>query len=382
MTIQASTARPESTASKLDVALRLVALVGVLFIFFVSIKVMGSSMKAFTGGYAGDFLTRTAANPLIGLLMGMLVTSLVQSSSTVTSLLVGFVAGGVFPLRVAIPMVMGANIGTTITNTIVSLGHIKRKDEFERAFAVSTVHDFFNVCAVIVIFPLEISTHFLERGALFLTDTLFGTEVGEFRGLQAVLKPGAHWIMEVSPNDWVSLFIGLVGLFTSLTLFVKLMRSMLLRKLTLAIDRFIFGRAFVSFVAGIMVTALVQSSSVTTSLIVPLAGAGILTIHQIFPYTLGANIGTTITALLAAMAFATTGSSSTSGTGTLGLTLAIVHLLFNISGMLLLYPLRFIPITMSQMFARFATKSNKALAACVIVYFLIYLVPIMFVVLK
>ncbi len=382
MTIQASTARPESTASKLDVALRLVALVGVLFIFFVSIKVMGSSMKAFTGGYAGDFLTRTAANPLIGLLMGMLVTSLVQSSSTVTSLLVGFVAGGVFPLRVAIPMVMGANIGTTITNTIVSLGHIKRKDEFERAFAVSTVHDFFNVCAVIVIFPLEISTHFLERGALFLTDTLFGTEVGEFRGLQAVLKPVAHWIMEVSPNDWVSLFIGLVGLFTSLTLFVKLMRSMLLRKLTLAIDRFIFGRAFVSFVAGIMVTALVQSSSVTTSLIVPLAGAGILTIHQIFPYTLGANIGTTITALLAAMAFATTGSSSTSGTGTLGLTLAIVHLLFNISGMLLLYPLRFIPITMSQMFARFATKSNKALAACVIVYFLIYLVPIMFVVLK
>lgn len=372
--------RTEKSPAPLSVVLRLVSLLGVLFIFFVSIKVMGDSMKAFTGGYAGDFLAKATTNPLICLLMGILVTSLVQSSSTVTSLLVGFVAGGIFPLRVAIPMVMGANIGTTITNTIVSLGHIKRKDEFERAFAVSTVHDFFNGAAVILIFPLEMSTHFLEKSALFLTNQLFGAEVGEFHGLKIILNPVVHWIMTVSPSDWASLSIGLAGLFLSLTLFVKLMRSMLLRRLTLAIDRFIFGRAFVSFIAGILITALVQSSSVTTSLVVPLAGAGILTIHQIFPYTLGANIGTTITALLAAMAFATTGSSISSETASLGLTLAIVHLLFNISGMLLLYPLRFIPIGLSLRFAGFAVKSKKSLLICVLGYFLVYLVPILFVI--
>ena len=82
-----------------------------------------------------------ASHPVAGLMIGLVATALIQSSSTVTSIIVGLVAGGL-PIETAIPMVMGANIGTTVTNTIVSLGHIRNKEEFKRAFASATIHDF------------------------------------------------------------------------------------------------------------------------------------------------------------------------------------------------------------------------------------------------
>ncbi len=94
---------------------------------------------------------------------------------------------------------------------------------------------------------------------------------------------------------------------------------------------------------GLLITVLVQSSSITTSLAVPFAGAGILTLIQIFPYTLGANIGTTITAMLAALAV---GEIS-------AVTVAFAHLLFNICGIALIWPLpaiRRIPLRLAEEF--------------------------------
>ena len=73
-------------------------------------------------------------HPFAGLVIGTIATALIQSSSTVTAIIVGLIAGGV-PVSVAIPMFMGANIGTTLTSTIVSLGHVRAGDEFRRAFA-------------------------------------------------------------------------------------------------------------------------------------------------------------------------------------------------------------------------------------------------------
>ena len=101
---------------------------------------------------------------------------------------------------------------------------------------------------------------------------------------------------------------------------------------------------------GVIITIMVQSSSITTSLVVPLAGAGVLTLRQIFPFTLGANIGTTVTALLAAL------------TGTVSALVAgFSHLLFNIFGILIIYgipPLRRIPLAFAENIADVAVSKK------------------------
>ena len=124
---------------------------------------IGSAFKGLGRGFA-ESLFQSQASPFIGLFIGILATGLIQSSSTTTSLVVGMVAAGTFgsdpklAVAAAVPYIMGANIGTSITNTIVSLGHIVNKEEFKRAFSASVVHDFFNILAVIVIFPLELAS--------------------------------------------------------------------------------------------------------------------------------------------------------------------------------------------------------------------------------
>jgi sodium-dependent phosphate cotransporter len=127
-----------------------------------------------------------------------------------------------------------------------------------------------------------------------------------------------------------------------------------------------------SIFVGIVVTVMVQSSSITTSLLVPLAGAGIITLQQAFPITLGANIGTTVTALLASMAVSGPNAQS-------GVTIALVHLLFNLTGTLMIYPvkaIRRIPLKMAQGLADIAANSRQWALLYVIILF--YAVPALF----
>ncbi|MGD2114225.1 MAG: Na/Pi symporter, partial [Acidobacteriota bacterium] len=113
---------------------RVALLALLLFAFFVGLDMMGLAFKLFGKGLAQEMIARTA-NPFVGLLVGILATSLVQSSSTTTSMTVGLVAAGALTIDGAIPIIMGANIGTSVTNTLVSLGHVTRREEFKRAFA-------------------------------------------------------------------------------------------------------------------------------------------------------------------------------------------------------------------------------------------------------
>ena len=98
------------------------------------------------------------SNPIVGLMIGILFTVLVQSSSTCTSVIVSLVAAGGLSVKTAVPMVMGANIGTSMTSTLVSLTQVTDVEQFERAFAAATVHDCFNWCSVIVCLILELTT--------------------------------------------------------------------------------------------------------------------------------------------------------------------------------------------------------------------------------
>jgi len=116
-------------------------------------------------------------------------------------------------------------------------------------------------------------------------------------------------------------------------------------------------------------TALVQSSSITTSMIIPLAGAGVLTIEQIFPYTLGANVGTTITAILAALSMGIEA----------GMTIALCHFTFNIYCILFIYPLKYIPIKSAKTIAAFASKSKKHFILFLVIYILFHIIPIVFI---
>ena len=119
-----------------------------LYLFLVGINGLSSGIKLLGGGFAKEVMS-TTSNPFIALFIGILATTLFQSSSTTTSLIVAMVGGGTLTLGGSIPMVMGANIGTTVTNTIVSIGHLRRGNEFKRAFQAATVHDFFNTALYI-----------------------------------------------------------------------------------------------------------------------------------------------------------------------------------------------------------------------------------------
>jgi len=131
-----------------------IKLVIFLYLFFLSLQMMGTSLKMF-GKEFSETLISTTTNPLVGLFIGILATSVIQSSSSTTSIVVGMVAGGALTIDTAIPIIMGANIGTSVTNTIASLPQINRSNEFKRAFSAATVHDYFNLLAVIIIFPLR-----------------------------------------------------------------------------------------------------------------------------------------------------------------------------------------------------------------------------------
>ncbi|KAG5284963.1 hypothetical protein AALO_G00032450 [Alosa alosa] len=103
------------------------------------------------------------SNPVAGLVVGILVTVLVQSSSTSTSIVVSLVSSGLLEVQSAIPIIMGSNIGTSVTNTIVALMQAGEREEFRQAFAGATVHDCFNWLTVLVPLPLEAASGLVRR---------------------------------------------------------------------------------------------------------------------------------------------------------------------------------------------------------------------------
>jgi sodium-dependent phosphate cotransporter len=340
-----------------------------LYLFFFSIDLMSAAFKMAGRGFA-EQLVSTASDPLAGLILGFLATSLIQSSSTTTTIVVGLVASGALSISVAIPIVMGANIGTTMTNTIVSMGHVTRAQEFERAFAASTVHDFFNILAALTLLPIEILFHPIERSAHFVEALFEG--VGGMKlasPLKLMVEPLADVVTAAVPHEIPLLIIALGLLFVALSQMMRIMRGAVLDKLEGLFSRVLFRNDVASFSLGMVATATVQSSSATTSLIVPLAGTGVLSLRQIYPYTLGANIGTTITAILASLS---TGNPA-------AVTVALAHLTFNIMGIAIFYPLKALPIWLATKAGAVAGKSKGNSALVIAVYLLLHVIPVAYV---
>ena len=130
-----------------------------------------------------------------------------------------------------------------------------------------------------------------------------------------------------------------------------------------------------AFLLGMILTAAVQSSSITTSLIVPLVAAGVISLQKAYPFTLGANIGTTITAMLASLA--TVGADG-GAASTIGVTVAFAHLMFNIFGVVIFLPLRRVPIYLATRLSNVAAENKKwAFLFIILVFFLLPLLVIL-----
>jgi sodium-dependent phosphate cotransporter len=312
-----------------------------LYLFLTGVELLSGGFKIMGKGFV-DGLFEGVSNPLGGLFVGLLATVLVQSSSVSTSVIVGLVASGVVAPDEAVPMIMGANLGTTVTNTLASLGHVRRDQEFRRAFAAATVHDFFNILAVAIFLPIELATGYLSKTAGWITERVLGSSGAAFDSpLKAAVKKPAGLVKDVlvdlgAHGNWnggLMIVIGLTCIFVALGYITKNMRLLVADRVEAAINRALgAGSGIVAIVLGMVITIAVQSSSITTSVLVPLAASGVLTLENIYPVTLGANVGTTVTALLASLA---TGNPA-------AVTVAIVHTLFNLSGILLFYPIRFL----------------------------------------
>ena len=386
-----------------------------LYFFLVGLDLLGTSFKVAGGCTAGSMLS-SDTNPLASVMIGIIATALLQSSSTTTAIIVSLVSGGL-DVHQGIYMVMGANVGTSVTAMLVSMAHMGDGSELERAFAGSSVQYVFKILTVILLLPTEIITQYLYR----LTKIMLPSSVGEGESWEGPIKkivsplikkiiiankqliddistgtvescssPGIYpvkCIDDIASYDtcqddynntdtaigvigcdkdsgdcplffqvgaskkddmvsgWVCMVVALTILIMCLIGLVSLLRKMLLGASTQVIYKATNINAYLAMLIGCGVTVLVQSSSITTSTLVPLAGVGVLNLEAMYPLVLGADVGTTFTAIMAAMVSSKVES----------LQIALVHLFFNITGIIIWYPIPFmrqVPLRTAKMIGK------------------------------
>ncbi|PNJ09718.1 SLC34A3 isoform 2 [Pongo abelii] len=405
--------------------LKACGLLGSLYFFICSLDVLSSAFQLLGSKVAGDIFKDNVvlSNPVAGLVIGVLVTALVQSSSTSSSIVVSMVAAKLLTVRASVPIIMGVNVGTSITSTLVSMAQSGDRDEFQRAFSGSAVHGIFNWLTVLVLLPLESATALLERlselalGAASLTPGAQAPDI-----LKVLTQPLTHLIVQLDSDMIMSsatgnatnsslikhwcgttgqpthenssdcgafspcternstapadrlpcrhLFVGteltdlavgcillagsLLVLCGCLVLIVKLLNSVLRGRVAQAVRTVINADfpfplgwlgGYLALLAGAGLTFALQSSSVFTAAVVPLMGVGVISLDRAYPLLLGSNIGTTTTALLAALASPADRMLS-------ALQVALIHFFFNLAGILLWYlvPALRLPIPLARHF--------------------------------
>uniref|UniRef100_A0A8C1GG01 Solute carrier family 34 member 2a n=1 Tax=Cyprinus carpio TaxID=7962 RepID=A0A8C1GG01_CYPCA len=405
----------------LTIAAKLILLLGLLYMFVCSLDILSSAFQLVGGKAAGDIFQENTvlSNPLAGLVIGMLVTLLVQSSSTSSSIVVTMVSSGLLEVSTAVPIIMGTNIGTSVTNTFVAMTQVGDRNKFRRAFAGATVHDFFNWLSVLVLLPLEVATGYLVK----LTDLIvksFNIQSGENAPalLNVITDPLTQSIIELDETVISGIAVGdpeaknksLIKVwcqtasnttiqnvtasncsnfpcwelknFKTTPIFIDTDNTTIIMltetkqadtgQVAVVINKimntdfpfpFAWLTGYIAIVVGAGMTFIVQSSSVFTSAITPLVGIGVIKLERAYPLSLGSNIGTTTTAILAAMA------SPVEKLGN-SLQIALVHLFFNLSGIVLWYPIPFtrLPIRMAkalgQLTAQYRWFSGFYIIAC------------------
>ncbi len=183
----------------------------------------------------------------------------------------------------------------------------------------------------------------------------------------SVVKDGVSFLDSTAAGI-AMVVIGIMMILFAVTYLGKLLKKALVGKAKELLHSAIGRGPVVGISSGALVTVMVQSSSTTTSLMIPLAGSGVFTTRQIYPFTLGANIGTTITALLAA-------TSITGPAAEVALTIALVHVMFNVFAVALIYGLpllREIPLRLAEKLAEIGAQNKPAALAYVLGSFFVF----------
>ena len=507
----------EKVQATISTLLKLIAVFSALYFFICSLSFLADGFRLVAGKKAGEVFANSDLfnNQVAALMVGVLVTVLVQSSSTSTSIAITMVGADLLTVQQAIPIIMGANIGTSVTSTIVALGQAGDRDEFRRSFAAATVHDMFNFLSVSVLLPIEIATGFLYNISTGIVNSYEGLtsaekppdilkvvtkpftkmviqidkkiinklaaaqtdeDIKKYTEMSLLKKPktcsptpvGAicaeaaetsiaadlnacagvtelddedacaaimgsvdttaavceyteaydpedcsdvHYIFEGMYGSWsdtgagiLILFIALFILCLCLYLIVKLLKSLLQGRVAVWLHATVNGNVpdirclradgeegccqtgvvvpmgwltgYLAMAAGMGLTICVQSSSITTSALTPLVGVGVIKLERMYPTVLGANIGTTVTGLLAALAASGDKLQYT-------LAVAYSHLFFNISGIFLFYtiwPMRALPVAMARKLGNVTAQYRWFPIAYIIIMF--FCVPALFVALS
>lgn len=323
-----------------------IALFICMYCFLVGIQGLSHAIRLMSSTYIPGIFQKIS-NPFTGLFIGIFATVLMQSSSATTSIVVSLVSTQAISLHHAIPMLMGANVGTTITNTLVAFGHIKEKEEFQRAIGASTLHDFFNITIVAFLFPLEYYFKTLSKTSQALYTAVAGhmnTTQSYQSPLKSIVTYGSTSLFTLLQNPILYALTSVLLIFAALRYIIKILKTTMLTTIKKRFNHALFSHPLKSWAFGMFFTIFVQSSSITTSLTIPLAASNTLSLLEIYPYVVGANLGTGITAFIAA-----------STLNPIAMIAAIASLLFNLFGFLCIYPIPIIgniPIWCAQLLAK------------------------------
>ncbi|XP_067279265.1 sodium-dependent phosphate transport protein 2A isoform X3 [Pseudorasbora parva] len=355
-----------------------------LYMFICSLDILSSAFQLAGGKVAGDIFKDNAvfSNPVAGLVVGILVTVLVQSSSTSTSIVVSLVSSGLLDVGSAIPIIMGSNIGTSVTNTIVALMQAGEREEFKRAFAGATVHDCFNWLSVLVLLPLEAITGMMRLASEAVVES-FNIVTGEDGPelLKVITEPLTNRIIQLDKTVIVGIATGQEVLRNKSLIKVWCQTRITIQEnvsyvssenstvpttslhmnaekcahlfVETGLSDLAVGLILLSSSLLVLCTCLLLLVKLLNSLLqgqvakaiqkILNTGIGVISIERAYPLTLGSNIGTTTTAILAALA-------SPGDKLAAAFQVALCHFIFNILGILLWYPvpLSRLPIRMAR----------------------------------
>ena len=482
-----------------------------IWVFLLVLSIMGTGFKLL-GGKDSARMFDVVDNPISGVMIGILATVLVQSSSTTTSIIISLVGANELSVKNAVFMVMGANIGTSVTNTIVAMGHFNSKDDLRRGFAAATVHDIFNLLSVAVFLPINwiypvfekmtyemakeqkpcedecVKREFLKpyispyskgvaaydkKVAGYISKGYCGGECGisysssQMKAIQKVVCIGngtdcsnvhknyeSSWVAPgylykkrapayittdaagiatagfsytcpagqdcstatkffngteapaaLAPNTLYEVcgskvktglcekrllkgglayhtwdmtdegagtllaILSLMGLCSCLFCIVYCLQIVIKGAAARVLKKVVGFNGYFNIIVGLGITILVQSSSITTSTLTPIAAVGLISLEDMMPLTLGANIGTTLTGIM--------GATVVTSNPVEAWQVALCHLFFNIFGILLWYPIpkmRQIPLNGAKLLGRMTANPKWGKAFPLIYTFVMFFI--------
>ncbi|MFH1786391.1 MAG: Na/Pi symporter [archaeon] len=324
-------------------------------------------------------------NPFTALFAGILATSLIQSSSATVAITIAMVAAGGITIAESVPLIMGANIGTTVTMTLVSMAYAFRKQEFSKVVPAALVDDLFKFFNVAIFFALELTTHVLSRTAAYISQFLGALPLfGEFLSLfpdfvdiltAPIVGPMSGAIAGALGETPLSALALGIASFMLLAYGLKVMSDSV-RDLTESQADHLLKKAFKnprrSLAVGFSLCWILQSSSVATSLIVPFVAAGLVKVKDVYHYAMGAALGTTCDAgqIISYLKF-----------GLIGLGVGLVHVLLNLFGIIIFSfvpVLKDLPILVAEKIGDSIARSKQgALLFIILVVAVFYILPLL-----